>query len=95
MKAINVENQERNLSSLLWWMRRIIAKRKQYKAFSSGDIEFIDTNNSKILAFTRSYEEQKLLVIINLSRYSQQANLISQNMQVTFQSKFSAKTNFL
>ena len=74
-ETINVENHEQNPSSLLWWMRRIIAKRKEYKAFSRGDIEFIDTNNSKILAFTRSYNNEKILVIVNLSRYSQLAEL--------------------
>ncbi|MFW5657231.1 MAG: maltose alpha-D-glucosyltransferase [Bacteroidota bacterium] len=74
-ESLNVENQEKNPTSLLWWMRRIIATRKQYKAFSRGEIEFIDTNNSKILAFTRKYEDQIVLVIINLSRYSQQAHL--------------------
>ncbi|MFW5832206.1 MAG: maltose alpha-D-glucosyltransferase, partial [Prolixibacteraceae bacterium] len=74
-ESINVENQEKNPTSLLWWMRRIISKRKQYKAFSRGDIKFIDSNNSKILAFTREYEDEKILVIINLSRYSQQAEL--------------------
>ena len=74
-ESINVENHDKNPSSLLWWMRRVISKRKQYKAFSRGDIEFIDTHNSKILAFTRSYEDEIILVIINLSRYSQQAEL--------------------
>ncbi len=74
-ETINVENHEQKTSSLLWWMRRIIAKRKEYKAFSRGDIEFIDTNNSKILAFTRTYQKQKILVIVNLSRYSQLAEL--------------------
>ncbi len=74
-ETINVENHEQNPTSLLWWMRRIIAKRKEYKAFSRGDIKFIDTNNSKILAFTRKYEDEQLLVIINLSRYSQLAEL--------------------
>ncbi len=74
-ESINVENQEKNPTSLLWWMRRVIAKRKQYTAFSRGDIKFIDSNNSKILAFTRSHEEEIILVIINLSRYSQQAEL--------------------
>jgi maltose alpha-D-glucosyltransferase / alpha-amylase len=74
-ESINVENHDKNPSSLLWWMRRVISKRKQYKAFSRGNIEFIDTNNSKILAFTRTYEEQIVLVVINLSRYSQQAEL--------------------
>ena len=74
-ESINVENHEKNPSSLLWWMRRVIAKRKQYKAFSRGDIEFIDSNNSKILAFVRKYEDEIILVIINLSRYSQQGEL--------------------
>ena len=74
-ETINVENFEKNPSSLLWWMRRVIAKRKQFKAFSRGETRFIDANNSKILAFTRRYEEQIILVIINLSRYSQQAEL--------------------
>jgi maltose alpha-D-glucosyltransferase / alpha-amylase len=74
-ESINVENQEKNPTSLLWWMRRVIAKRKQFQAFSRGNIQFIDTNNSKVLAFTRTYNEEKILVIINLSRYSQQAEL--------------------
>ena len=74
-ESINVENNEKNPSSLLWWMRRVISVRKQYKAFSRGNIEFIDSNNSKILAFTRKYEDETVLVIINLSRYSQQAEL--------------------
>ena len=74
-ESINVENFEKNSSSLLWWMRRVINVRKQFKAFSRGDIEFIDTNNPRILAFTRTYEDEIILVIINLSRYSQNAQL--------------------
>ncbi|WP_462318484.1 putative maltokinase, partial [Marinilabilia sp.] len=74
-ESINVENQEKNASSLLWWMRRVIAKRKQYPAFSRGDIQFIDGKNSKVLAFVRKYEDQVILVVVNLSRYSQQVQL--------------------
>ena len=74
-ESINVENQEKNPSSLLWWMRRIISMRKQYKSFSRGTIEFIDANNSKVLAFIRRYKDEVILVVINLSRYSQQAKL--------------------
>ena len=40
-EAINVENQQKNLSSLLWWMRRVIAMRKNFKAFSRGSLEFL------------------------------------------------------
>jgi len=74
-ETINVENQESNLSSLLWWMRRVIAMRKRYKAFGRGSIEFLLPKNTKILAFIRRYQEEILLVVVNLSRFSQVAEL--------------------
>ncbi len=70
-EAVNVETQARNPSSLLWWMRRMIALRKQYKAFGRGSIEFILHDNPKVLAFTRSCEHETILVLINLSRFAQ------------------------
>ena len=74
-ESLNVEIQSRNPSSLLWWMKRIIAKRKQYKAFAWGDIKIITSENSKIFAFTRSFEDQTMLIVVNLSRYAQPALL--------------------
>lgn len=74
-EAVNVENQNRNPSSLLWWMKNIIAMRKRLKAFSHGTIHFIESTNSKILAFTRSYEGEHILVICNLSKFSQAVEL--------------------
>ena len=70
-EAINVENQQKNLSSLLWWMRRVIAMRKNFRAFSRGSIEFLFPDNPKVLVFLRRYEEQTILVVVNLSRFSQ------------------------
>ncbi|OGU14078.1 MAG: maltose alpha-D-glucosyltransferase [Geobacteraceae bacterium GWC2_53_11] len=70
-ESINVENQERNPSSLLWWMRRTIAMRKRFKAFGCGSLEMLASDNPKVLSFTRSVEEEKILVVINLSRFSQ------------------------
>lgn len=74
-EAVNVELQSWNTSSLLWWMKRLINKRKQYKSFSRGDMKFISSENPKILAFTRTYEEQTMLVVVNLSRYTQPVEL--------------------
>jgi len=74
-ESINVENSEKNPSSLLWWMRRVIAMRKQYKAFGRGSIEFLYPDNPKVLAFIRSYEDETILVVVNLSRYSQVAEI--------------------
>lgn len=74
-ESINVETQLRNPSSLLWFMKRMITMRKKYKAFSRGDMKFINVENPKVLAFTRTYEEETILVVVNLSRYSQPAEL--------------------
>ncbi len=74
-EALNVENQDSNPSSLLWWMKRVIAMRKRFRAFGSGDIEFVPTDNAKVLAFTRTCEDETILVVINLSRFSQVVEL--------------------
>jgi maltose alpha-D-glucosyltransferase/alpha-amylase len=74
-ESVNVETQQKNLSSLLWWMKRVIAMRKRFKAFGRGDIQFLTPSNAKILAFTRTYEDEIILVIANLSRFSQAAEL--------------------
>ncbi len=74
-EAVNAENQEANQSSLLWWMKRIIAMRKRFKAFGRGSIEFLLSDNPKILAFIRQYEDETILVVVNLSRYSQPVEL--------------------
>jgi maltose alpha-D-glucosyltransferase/alpha-amylase len=71
----NVQTQSRNLSSLLWFMRRIIAIRKRYKAFGRGRLQFILSDNNKVLTFLRLYEEENILVVANLSRQSQALHL--------------------
>lgn len=74
-ETINVEAQENNTHSLLWWMRRLISLRKRYKAFSRGSLEFLYPDNQKILAFTRCWKDQKILVVANLSRFAQGTKL--------------------
>lgn len=72
---VNVEDQLKNTNSLLWWMRRLIKMRKRYKAFSRGNIRFLKPENPKILAFVRTFKEEQILVITNLSRYAQAATI--------------------
>jgi maltose alpha-D-glucosyltransferase/alpha-amylase len=74
-EAINVELQSRNSTSLLWWMKNIIAMRKRLKAFSHGKIEFLDSRNGKVLSFIRSFEGESILVVANLSKFSQAVEL--------------------
>lgn len=74
-ESVNVEAQQMNPSSLLWWMKRILNMRKNYKAFGRGDIHFLSPSNAKILTFTRSYQGETILVLANLSRFSQAVEL--------------------
>jgi maltose alpha-D-glucosyltransferase/alpha-amylase len=74
-EAVNVENQQKNLSSLLWWTRRVIAMRKNFKAFSRGSLEFLYPDNAKVLAFLRRWENETILVVANLSRFAQSLEL--------------------
>jgi maltose alpha-D-glucosyltransferase/alpha-amylase len=74
-ETINVEAQQENPSSLLWWMKRLIALRSGFKAFGRGSIEFLHPVNPRIVAFTREYEDEKILVVLNLSRFPQYVEL--------------------
>ena len=74
-QAVNVEVQQNNPQSLLWWMKRTLSLRKQYKAFGRGTLEFLYPDNNKILAFLRTHGEERILVIANLSRFAQHAEI--------------------
>lgn len=74
-EAVNVELQRANTSSLFWYMKRMINMRKRHKAFGRGDLKFIHAENPKVLVFTRTYQEETLLVVVNLSKYSQAAEV--------------------
>ncbi|MGC8774041.1 MAG: maltose alpha-D-glucosyltransferase [Chlorobaculum sp.] len=70
-EAVNVEVQESNPNSLLWWMRHTIATARRFKAFSRGSIEFLKVSNPKVLMFIRTFEDETILTVINLSRNAQ------------------------
>jgi len=74
-EAVNVEMQRKNTSSLFWFMKRMISMRKNYKAFGRGDMKFLRVDNPKILAFTRAYQDETILVVCNLSKYAQPAEI--------------------
>ena len=74
-ESVNVETQRANTTSLFWFMKRIINMRKKFKAFSRGDMKFIQVDNPKVLAFTRHYDGETLLIVSNLSKYAQPAEI--------------------
>ena len=54
-QAVNVEAQQREPSSLLNWMRRILSVRKRHVAFGRGSLTFLRAGNHKVLAYLRSW----------------------------------------
>ena len=74
-EVVNAETAERNQSSFLWWMRRLIAVYKTLPALGAGTLTFIHTGNTKVLGFLRTHGEARLLVVANLSRHAQVAQL--------------------
>ena len=80
-EAVNVEAQQNNPNSLLWWMKRLIDHRKRYKAFGRGSIKFLFPDNPKVLAFIREYGEERILVVANLSRFTQYVDLNLEEFQ--------------
>jgi maltose alpha-D-glucosyltransferase/alpha-amylase len=80
-EAVNVESQEDNPNSLLNWTKRLIALRKQFKAFGRGTLEFLTPSNQRVLAYLRRYQDEIVLVVANLSRFAQAVQLDLQKFQ--------------
>ena len=74
-ETVNVESQLGNTSSLLWWMKRLIALRKRHAVFGQGDMEFLHPENPKVLCFFRRLGDEHILVVANLSRFAQAVEL--------------------
>jgi maltose alpha-D-glucosyltransferase/alpha-amylase len=74
-EAVNVEAQLLNPHSLLWWMRRVLALRKGWRALGEGRVEFLAPLNRKVLTYVLRHEDETLLVVANLSRFPQPVEL--------------------
>jgi maltose alpha-D-glucosyltransferase/alpha-amylase len=74
-EAVNVESQQSDSSSLLHWMRNMIALRKLFRVFGRGTLEFLEPENRKVLAYLRRYGAEQVLCVANLSRFGQPVEL--------------------
>ena len=74
-QSVHVEAQQRNRHSLLSWMKRLIALRKRHRAFGRGTLEFRPPVNRSVLAFIRRWGDEVILVVANLSRFAQYAQV--------------------
>jgi maltose alpha-D-glucosyltransferase/alpha-amylase len=70
-ESVNVEAQSDNPDSLLRWIRRLIALRKRHAVFGRGRMDFVQSDNPRVLSFVRGDEHEEVLVVANLSRFAQ------------------------
>jgi maltose alpha-D-glucosyltransferase/alpha-amylase len=79
-QSVNVETQANDPHSLLNWNRRLLAVRKQQKAFGRGTLKMLSPSNRRILAYLREYtgadgKTELILCVANVSRAAQAAEL--------------------
>jgi maltose alpha-D-glucosyltransferase / alpha-amylase len=70
-ESVNAATHDENPSSLMWWIRNVLSMRKRLNLFGRGDMKFIESTNAKVLCFVRTYEKQRIIVVANLSQFSQ------------------------
>src|SRR5690349_21172484 len=74
-QAVNVEAQLRSPTSLLRWLHRFIALRKQHPVFGLGSYEPLAPDNPRIFAHVRRWEDDVVLCVHNLARSAQAVTL--------------------
>ena len=74
-EAVNVEAQSRSPSSLLNWIKRLIAARRARRAFGRGTLRFLYPANRKVIAYLREWDDETILCVANLSRSPQAVEL--------------------
>jgi maltose alpha-D-glucosyltransferase/alpha-amylase len=93
-EALNVEAQQTNPNSLLWWTKRLIALRKRFRAFGRGAVDFLTPANPRVLAFVRRWEDELVLVVANLSRHVQVVELDLSAMKGMLPVELMGRTRF-
>jgi maltose alpha-D-glucosyltransferase/alpha-amylase len=74
-QAVNVEAQLRLPTSLLRWMRRFVALRKEHPVFGLGSYQPLTPSNDRVFAHVRCYEDDVMLCVHNLARSAQAVEL--------------------
>ncbi|HMD58062.1 MAG TPA: maltose alpha-D-glucosyltransferase [Solirubrobacteraceae bacterium] len=74
-QAVNVEAQLRTPTSLLRWLQRMIALRKEHPVFGMGSYEPLQSSNPRIFAHIRRGEADVALCVHNFARSAQAVEL--------------------
>lgn len=74
-RSVNVVAQDNDPDSLLNFMRMLINQRKTHPELASGTLEWVETENPGVVAFTRRWEGKGIFAIFNLGDTSRGARI--------------------
>jgi oligo-1,6-glucosidase len=66
-KTVNVSAEEQDKDSPLNYFKALVGIRKQHMSLIYGDYKLIDPKNMHIYAYTRTLDDEKILVLLNFS----------------------------
>jgi maltose alpha-D-glucosyltransferase / alpha-amylase len=78
--SVNVEASQRDASSFLHWLRRLLHIRKQHPVFGTGTFEVLHAENPSVLAYLRRSDDDVVLCVNNLSRFPQPCELMLEQL---------------
>jgi maltose alpha-D-glucosyltransferase/alpha-amylase len=93
-QAVNVEAQLRTPNSLLRWIQRFVALRKEHPVFGLGTYRALKTSNHKIFAVLREYEGDTVLCVHNIARSAQAVELDLSEFEGSWPEEMLGRTRF-
>ena len=72
---INVVDQHHSSNSLLNVMIHMIGVRNQHSSFGRGEFAWANCDSKQVVAYTRSYQGERILVVNHLSSTTQRVNI--------------------
>ncbi|MCX8252838.1 Maltose alpha-D-glucosyltransferase [Beijerinckiaceae bacterium RH AL1] len=93
-QAVNVEAQLASPTSMINWLRRMIAVRRSHKAMGRGSLKFLYPQNRKVLAYLRELDDETILCVVNVSNAPQAVELDMSEYNGTGLTELTAGTSF-
>lgn len=83
MKYDSLEEQEKDGNSIYNYVKQVIALRNQHPAIARGEVAFDEgISDTNICAIQKTYEDEKLTIVFNISAESQTVDLTKSSLGV-------------
>jgi len=79
--AINVKNDGAAILSIY---KTLLALRKEHATLHKGDIVFLNKGEGNVLAYSRKYEQEELIVLLNFSGWKKKCTSIPDTVEILF-----------